>query len=73
MSAVRISVASQDRLFSEGLCQILLCDPSFVVTVHGDASEQTHTDFDIRIVDAGGDLALPAVPAPPTPTAPPRK
>jgi len=62
MGTVRIAIVSHDRLFSEGLCHILQCDSSFVVLVLDELSDETQSEFDIRIVDAAGGATLPDVP-----------
>jgi DNA-binding NarL/FixJ family response regulator len=64
MGAVRIAVVNDDRLFCDGLCQILRGDSSFMVTVYGETEARSLGDVDIRVVDARSNAALAAVVTP---------
>jgi DNA-binding NarL/FixJ family response regulator len=64
MGAVRIAVVNDDRLFCDGLFQILSGDSSFIVTVYGETEVRSLGDVDVRIVDARSNAALAAVATP---------
>ena len=61
MGAVRIAVVNDDRLFCDGLCQILRADPSFLVSVYGEGIARGHGDVDIRVMDARSDARVSPV------------
>jgi DNA-binding NarL/FixJ family response regulator len=62
MGLVRIAVVSRDRLYCEGLCQILRRDPTFdVVAVDEEHDSKAATGVDIRVVDVSGGVPLTGV------------
>ena len=62
MGLVRIAVVSRDRLYCEGLCQILRRDPTLhVVAVDEEHDSKAATGVDIRVVDVSGGVPLTGV------------
>ena len=51
MGAIRVAIVGDDRLFRDGLHQILRGDPSFLIT-DDNASASIGNDVDVRLVDA---------------------
>jgi DNA-binding NarL/FixJ family response regulator len=51
MGAIRVAIMGDDRLFRDGLHQILRSDPSFLISDHSE-SAPISDDVDVRLVDA---------------------